>query len=108
MEYKVQLHNLTFYAVIGILEKERKSSQKIIINASFVYEEGFIDYAQAANLIKKHIKTKKFGLLEDALASTAAMLKSHFPQIRSLDLEIIKPHILADVTPSVSLFLKYD
>ena len=110
MDFTITLHKLSFYAIIGILPKEREIAQKVVINVSLHYsdEKGYIDYAQVASLIKKHMKEQKFWLLEEALTSTATMLKKSFPQIKSLEIEITKPHILDDVTPSVSLLLKYD
>ena len=110
MKFTIQLKDLSFYAIIGILEHERKIPQKIIINATITYEdsEGYIDYAKMAADIKDHIKKHKFGLLEEALTSTSTMLKAKFPQICTIELTISKPQILPDTTPSVSLFLKFD
>ena len=110
MQFTIQLKDLSFYTVIGILEHERTTPQKIIINATITYEDskGYIDYAKIATHIKEHIKKHQFGLLEEALTSTASTLKTTFPQIESIKLEISKPQILPDVIPSISLFLKFD
>ena len=46
---KIQISNLTFKAIIGILDFERIKKQKVIINLSFEYEfskDKFIDYAE--------------------------------------------------------------
>ncbi|MRI59203.1 MAG: dihydroneopterin aldolase [Epsilonproteobacteria bacterium] len=107
--YQASLENLEFYAIIGILPHERLTVQKVILNARLSYQskEEYIDYAKAARLLENHIKEQQFELIEDALASCAMLLKKHFPQIKSLYLQIKKPQILPNVTPSVSISLNF-
>ena len=109
MRYRAALEGLEFRAVIGILPHERRTPQKIVVDAAFEYEtkEAYIDYAKAAALIQKHIKEQKFYLLEEALDSCAELLKKNFPQMSSLYLCIKKPQILPNATPSVSIFLNF-
>ncbi len=110
MEFRIDLQNLEFYAIIGILPKEREMEQKLIVDLwlTYLYEKGFIDYAKIAQMIKEHIKSSRFELLEEALTSTAHLLKKRFPQIQTLFIRLTKPQILPDATPSVSLLLKFD
>ena len=109
MRYRAVLEGLEFHAVIGILPHERRMPQKIVVDAAFEYEskEEYIDYAEAAALIRSHIKEKRFHLIEDALDSCAKLLKQRFPQMKSLYLRIQKPQILPNATPSVSISLNF-
>ncbi|SMC09089.1 dihydroneopterin aldolase [Nitratiruptor tergarcus] len=110
MEFRIDLRDLEFYAIIGILPQERKMQQKIIVDLWLTYEyaQGFVDYAKVADLIKKHMQKEQFELLEDALISCANLIKESFPQIKNLSIAIKKPQILHNATPSVSLFLKFE
>lgn len=66
---KIEIEQLTFKCIIGILDFERVKKQKVIINLSFDYDfskDNFIDYSEVANLVKKSMKKNKFKLLEDA------------------------------------------
>ena len=67
---KIEIEQLTFKCIIGILDFERVKKQKVIINISFDYDfskDNFIDYSEVANLVKKSMKKNKFKLLEDAV-----------------------------------------
>jgi dihydroneopterin aldolase len=60
---KIEISDLTFKCIIGILDFERIKKQKVIINISFEYEfseNTFINYAEISQLIKKTMKEKKF------------------------------------------------
>ena len=109
MIFRAKLEGLSFHAIIGILPHERRTPQKVIVDAIFEYEgkANYIDYAKAAKLLRTHIQQERFLLLEDALQSSAALLKKHFPQMRHLTLTIKKPQILDDATPSVTLSLNF-
>ena len=53
---KIEIEQLTFKCIIGILDFERVKKQKVIINLSFDYDfskDNFIDYSEVANLVKK-------------------------------------------------------
>ena len=59
---KIEIEQLTFKCIIGILDFERVKKQKVIINLSFDYDfskDNFIDYSEVANLVKKSMKKKK-------------------------------------------------
>ena len=54
---KIEIEQLTFKCIIGILDFERVKKQKVIINLSFDYDfikDNFIDYSEVANLVKKN------------------------------------------------------
>ena len=104
------IENLTFDAVLGILPKERKTPQKVIVNAklNYEYKKGiFINYVTLAQLIENNIKQKQYKLIEDALLSLHVEIKTMFPQISSIKLKISKPTILANTNVSVELEMNY-
>lgn len=100
---KVEISNLTFKCIIGILPKERKKKQKVIINISFKYnfKEGeFIDYSHVAKDVETIMKKQKFQLIEDALIYIKERLETRYP-IKSLKIKIQKPNILKKCQVSV-------
>ena len=101
---KIQINNLTFKCIIGILDFERIKKQRVIINSSFEYEftkDSFIDYAEVSALIKTTIKKEKFLLLEDVILHLEILLTDKY-KIKNLKIEISKPDILKDCIVSIS------
>lgn len=100
----IEIENLTFNAIIGILNSERKKEQKVIITlkAKYNYNNNYIDYVQICNIIKKNIKESKFKLLEEAIASTSKIILEKFNNIEYLYIKISKPDILKDCIVSIS------
>ena len=101
---KIQISNLTFKAIIGILDFERIKKQKVIINLSFEYEfskDKFIDYAEVSKLVKTTMKKEKFLLLEDAILYIENLLLHIYP-ITNLQIKISKPDILKDCIVTLS------
>ena len=101
---KIEINNLSFKCIIGILDFERIKKQKVIINCSFEYEfskEFFIDYAEVSALIKTTMKKKNFFLLEDAILHFEKLLTNKYP-IKNIKLRISKPDILKDCIVSIS------
>ena len=107
--YKIVIENLEFDAIIGILDKERKKAQKVIVNAYIEYEkkDKFVDYAKVCEIIQKSIKQKQFLLIEDALEYIVNLLKETFPQIKSIHLIIKKPEILSNALVGVDILRKF-
>lgn len=100
---KVQINDLTFQCIIGILPFERKNTQKVVVDISFKYdyEKGiFIDYSEVALLVKQNLKKQKFGLIEDAIVDTKELLYYMY-NMKSLKIKITKPEILKDCKVSV-------
>ncbi|HAC71880.1 MAG TPA: dihydroneopterin aldolase, partial [Arcobacter skirrowii] len=78
---KIEIENLSFKTIIGILDFERVKKQKVIINISFEYEfknGEFIDYAEVSKLIKNRVKQMKYFLLEDALEDLKQILNENY------------------------------
>jgi len=102
---KIQIKELRFKCIIGILPKERINEQEVIIDTSFIYayeKDSFIDYSLVANDIKNIMINKKFELLEDALLFIKNDLKTSY-NMKKLRLKITKPDILPDCFVSVAL-----
>jgi 7,8-dihydroneopterin aldolase/epimerase/oxygenase len=101
---KIEITDLTFKCIIGILDFERIKKQRVIINSSFEYEfskDSFIDYAEVSALIKTTIKKKKFLLLEDVILHLEEILTNKYP-IKNLHIKISKPDILKNCIVSIS------
>lgn len=101
---KIEIENLTFKCIIGILDFERVKKQKVIVNLSFDYdfnENSFINYVEVVNLVKKAMKENKFELLEDAINIIKELLNNKYT-IKNLKIKITKPDILKDCLVSLS------
>jgi dihydroneopterin aldolase len=101
---KILIKDLTFFTIIGILDDERTTEQRVIVNCIIDYpysEKQFINYAHVSDLIEKQMNTQKFELIEEALESLSRSLKHSFPSIETLDLTIYKPNILPNCTVGV-------
>ncbi len=101
---KIEISDLTFKCIIGILDFERIKKQRVIINISFEYDfskDFFIDYSEISNLIKSTMKKEKFLLLEDAILHLENLLNNSY-QISNLYIKISKPNILKNCIVSLS------
>jgi dihydroneopterin aldolase len=100
----ILIENLTFETIIGILDIERISLQKVSIDCiiHYCYHDGaFINYAQVSALIEETMHTQKFELIETALETLSVVLQKSFPLIDELTLTIRKPNILQNCTVGV-------
>lgn len=101
---KIEISDLTFKCIIGILDFERIKKQKVIVNISFEYEfskDLFIDYSEISNLVKSTMKQQKFLLLEDAILYIETLLQNNY-KISYLKIKISKPNILKNCIVSLS------
>ena len=100
---KIEISNLTFKCIIGILDFERIKKQKVMIDLSFEYQfskDNFINYADVANLVEKTMKKEKFLLLEDAILHLETLLNNSY-NISNLKIKISKPNILKNCIVSL-------
>lgn len=106
---KVHIEELRFACIIGILDFERITPQDVILHVEFTYDykRKFINYVEVAELVKFHMREKKFELLEEALLSLFDLIKEHYKNISTLYIKITKPTILPDCEVSVSDFVDY-
>ncbi|MFZ3052906.1 MAG: dihydroneopterin aldolase [Sulfuricurvum sp.] len=101
---KILIENLEFETILGILESERLTPQKISIVCTIDYaytQNEFINYAEVAKLIENTMIKEKFFLIEEALEFITQTLKNTFPLIGKLTLCIRKPDILSNCTVGV-------
>lgn len=101
---KVEISNLTFKCIVGILDFERVKKQKVVINLSFEYDfenNSFIDYAEVSKLIEQGMKKEKFKLLEDAIIYFENLLNKKY-KIQNLNIKISKPNIIKNCVVSIS------
>ncbi|WP_455755612.1 dihydroneopterin aldolase [Sulfurimonas sp.] len=106
----IQIEDLKFQCIIGILDFERLTPQDVVINITikYNYTNKFINYVDISDLVKTTMKNEKFLLIEDALKSLNEKLKKKFPLINTLDLKITKPSILPDCRVSVANSYTFD
>ena len=108
--YTIYIEDLKVEAIIGILPKERKKPQDIVVSCEIGYEkklDKFINYAEVVTLIEEMLVDKKYGLIEDALEEIIESLSKNFNQIKSVKLKLMKPQILDNCTVGVSHFRKF-
>ncbi len=107
--YTIFIEDLTFKAVIGLLEKERNEEQVVVVNVKIDYEnkKSYIDYAKVTDLIVKIIQEGEFLLIEDAIDEIEKELKNRFLGMKSLYLSIKKPEILKNALVGVEILRKY-
>ena len=101
---KILIEELTFECIIGILDFERETPQKVIINISFDYDftdkSTFIDYSKVVNEIETIMQKEKFELLEDAILYIDSFLNTNY-KIENLEIKISKPNILTNCIVSL-------
>ena len=101
---KVVIEDLTFDCIIGILDFERITPQKVIIDISFKYtyndSSSFIDYSKVAKDIENIMIKERFKLLEDAIHFIDKYLNNKY-KIKKVKLKISKPNILTNCIVSL-------
>jgi len=102
----IHIEELSFDTIIGILDFERTTPQKVIIDATIDYsykkEDKFINYAELISLIEKEMQQKKYLLLEEALNELTNKIVSLYPQIEKFNLKITKPNIINNAKVALS------
>lgn len=106
---QIMIKDLEFETIIGILDFERVTPQKVRINCTidYQYENTFLDYALITQHLKDEMQHKEFELIEEAILSLKHSLKHKFPLVSTLFLKISKPDILPDCEVSLSETFKY-
>lgn len=101
----IDIEELSFECIVGILEFERLTPQRVIINSTIEYtfkDGSFLDYAKVVEDIKDTMIKGEFLLLEDALEALSSTLLKKYTDIEKLHLKITKPDILKDCRVSLS------
>jgi dihydroneopterin aldolase len=107
--YKIVIEELSFKAILGVLEKERNEEQLVVVDCKIEYEDkaNYVDYSKVCDVIENMIKTNKYVLIEDAVDDIEKKLKEMFPQMRELYLKVTKPEILKNALVGVEILRKY-
>lgn len=102
---QIQIENLKFNCIIGILDFERLKPQEVIINIKFDYDykdaSTFIDYSKVVNEVELIMSEEKFELLEEAIIYLEKYLYKTY-EIKNLYLKISKPNILTNCIVSLT------
>jgi len=101
----ILIENLELDVIIGILDFERNSKQKVIVETKINYNYAnnyFIDYTEVVSLIENLLEGRKYYLLEEAILDIGENILSKYPQIVSLYLKISKPDIVKNGVVGVS------
>ncbi|SFV51421.1 Dihydroneopterin aldolase [hydrothermal vent metagenome] len=101
----IEIESLSIEAIIGILDFERVTPQRVSIDISASYEyrdEKFINYADIISLVEGEVISQKFELLEEALLALKRLIISSYPNIDRLYIKISKPDIIENATVSLS------
>jgi len=101
----ITVEDLELDVTIGILDFERNSKQKVIVETKINYnytEKSFVNYIDVIRIIETLLKTKDYHLLEDAILDIGENILSKYPQIVSLYLKISKPDIVKNGVVGVS------
>ena len=101
----IHIEELSFECIIGILNFERVTPQRVIINLTINYnyqENNFINYADVISSIETQMIEKKYQLLETAIDEVGKYLLTTYPHIKSLNLKITKPDIISNAKVSLS------
>jgi len=102
----IHIRELSMDAIIGILEDERISPQRVVIDIDmeYAYKEGeFINYAIVAKSVEEMIVANQYLLLEEALLDIEKSLSMQYKKLlKKLYIEIKKPDILTNCVVSLS------
>ena len=85
---RILIKDLTFKTIVGILEEERHTPQRVIVHATLDYDysgDNFIDYAKVSTFLEDEMNKMSYYLLEDALSDLSQKLKVFYPQIDKMN-----------------------
>ena len=102
---QIIIEDLTFETIVGILEEERHTPQKVVLHVKISYDydgNNMIDYAKVSAFLETEMNQMGYLLLEDALTDLSQKLKILYPQMSKIKLKIFKPTILPNAMVGVS------
>ena len=107
---QILINDLTFETIVGILEEERHTPQKVVLYVKIAYDytgDNFINYAKVSSFLETEMQKMSYFLLEDALSDLSQKLKVFYPQINKMKIKIFKPDILPNAMVGVSHSINY-
>ena len=102
----ISIKEHTFDTIIGLLDFERITPQKVIVDCDIDYtyqdKDDFINYALVVQLIESTMHKEQFELIETALTVLIHEIKSNFPLAQNISLTVTKPDIIDNCKVSVT------
>jgi len=101
----IHIESLTFDVIIGLLDFERTTPQKLIVDIEIVYDyrpNSFINYADVASYVEADLKKHQYLLLEDALMGLKTLLYMQYQTIQKIYIKLSKPDILPHCNVALS------
>lgn len=108
---RIHIENLSFKTIIGILETERITPQRVILNVHIDYDyqpSFFINYADVCLFLEQEMTAMRYALLEEAIEDLGGKLSQKYTQMTFLSLKILKPDILPNATVGLSKEFNYN
>lgn len=100
------IRDYEFETIIGMLDVERTTPQKVRINAEF-QSLNFICYVDVINFIEQIYNEYKFMSVENSLEVCAQNLKRKFQDLKFLKMEILKIEILKNAMVGAKIEIRY-
>ncbi|MDR2790181.1 MAG: dihydroneopterin aldolase [Campylobacteraceae bacterium] len=100
------IEKFQFEAVIGLLEKERETPQKVEVWAKIEIKykkKSLVDYALLCDVIKNTMQSGKFFTVEEALLCLCDKISAANPKIKKIFLKILKPEIIENTAVGASI-----
>lgn len=104
------IEKLEFETIIGLLEEERKTPQKVEVWAKIEikYKKNLlVDYAQIVKTIKDVLHEGKFFTVEEALLGLCDKISAINPKIKKIFLKILKPQIIENTAVGACIEKKF-
>lgn len=105
-EISTLVRDLEFKTIIGMLDFERVTPQKVRINAEFASGE-FIDYAKVASMTQQFYDERKFQSVEESVDEISKFFKDKFPSLIWLKFEILKLEIIQNANVGAKIHVTY-
>ena len=102
---KLHIEKYELQAILGILDFERSTKQKIIIDLEIeldfkkIQEQESkivvgVDYTELTEMVEQHIILKEFRLIEDCVLSLGRLVMNQWEQIQLLTINVSKPEAI--------------
>jgi dihydroneopterin aldolase len=100
----IEIEDFYFNVIIGVLDKERITPQKVIIHfvGKYTYNGKYINYALVKEYIQNTLINEKFFVLEEALIYLLDNIKVNFKNFEYLYIQIKKPSIIENAVVCVA------
>jgi dihydroneopterin aldolase len=104
------IEKLEFEAIIGLLESERQTPQRVEIWAKVGVDhkkKSMVDYVLIRDVIQESVINEKFFTIEEALLKISKKIGKISPRITKVSLKILKPSILQNAVVGVKIKKKF-